>query len=231
MIVALRTLVAAAVALAALSSPEADNTLTDEEKKAGWKLLFDGKSSDGWRGWKKDKLPDGWQVIDGALTRIKGGGDLITVDQYENFELKIDWRLAQGGNSGILYLVQETDHAPYETGPEYQLLDEVKHGIGKCDPTATGACYALYPPTRDAGSPIGEWNRTKIVLNHKKIEHWLNDQKIVECEIGSADWNDKVAKSKFKAWANFAKAPKGYIDLQDHGGKVEFKNIKIKVLD
>jgi hypothetical protein len=183
MIVALRTLAAAAVALAALSSSEADNTLTDEEKKAGWKLLFDGKSSDGWRGWKKDKLPDGWQVIDGALTRIKGGGDLITVDQYENFELKIDWRLAQGGNSGILYLVQETDHAPYETGPEYQLLDEVKHGIAKTDPTATGACYALYPPTRDAGSPIGEWNRTKIVLNHKKIEHWLNDQKIVECEI------------------------------------------------
>jgi hypothetical protein len=230
MLLTLRLVAASVVFCAAASARDGDNTLSDEEKKAGWKLLFDGKTTEGWRGWKKDKMPDGWQVIDGILTRVKGSGDVITVDQYENFELVMDWRLAVGGNSGIMYLVQETDHAPYETGPEYQLLDEAKHGITRTDPTATGACYALYPPTADAGKPIGEWNRTKIVLNHRKLEHWLNGQKIVECEIGSADWNERVQKSKFKAWANFAKATKGHIDLQDHGGKVEFKNIKILVL-
>jgi len=226
----LRLVAASAVLCAAASVRDGDNALSDEEKKAGWKLLFDGKTTEGWRGWKKDKMPDGWQVIDGALTRVKGSGDIITVDQYENFELALDWRLAAGGNSGIMYLVQETDHAPYETGPEYQLLDEAKHGITRTDPTATGSCYALYPPSADAGKPIGEWNRTKIVLNHRKLEHWLNGQNIVECEIGGADWNERVAKSKFKAWPNFAKATKGHIDLQDHGGKVEFKNIKILVL-
>jgi hypothetical protein len=231
MLLILRAGILASLTFAALHPQEADNTLTPEEKKQGWKLLFDGKTTEGWRGWKKEKMPDGWAVIDGMLTRTKGGGDVITVDQYENFELRVDWRLAAGGNSGIMYLVQETDHAPYETGPEYQLLDDAKHGIAKTDLTATGACYALYAPKVDAGKPIGEWNRTKIVYNHKKVEHWLNDQKIVECEIGSADWNEKVNKSKFKAWPNFAKAAKGHIDLQDHGGKVEFKNIKIRVLD
>jgi Domain of Unknown Function (DUF1080) len=226
----LRLIAASAVLCAAASVRDGDNALSDEEKKAGWKLLFDGKTTEGWRGWKKDKMPDGWQVVDGALTRVKGSGDIITVDQYENFELALDWRLAAGGNSGIMYLVQETDHAPYETGPEYQLLDEAKHGITRTDPTATGSCYALYPPAVDAGKPVGEWNRTKIVLNHRKLEHWLNGQKIVDCEIGSADWNERLAKSKFKAWPNFAKATKGHIDLQDHGGKVEFKNVKILVL-
>jgi len=230
MLLTMRLIAASAILCAAASARDGDNVLTDEEKKVGWKLLFDGKTAEGWRGWKKDKMPDGWQVIDGALTRVKGSGDIITVDQYENFELALDWRLAAGGNSGIMYLVQETDHAPYETGPEYQLLDEAKHGITRTDPTATGSCYALYPPAADAGKPIGEWNRTKIVLNHRKLEHWLNGQKIVDCEIGSADWNERVAKSKFKAWPNFAKATKGHLDLQDHGGKVEFKNVKILVL-
>ena len=217
-------------AIAAGAAP-ADNTLTEAEQKAGWKLLFDGKTTTGWRCWKKDKISDGWQVIDGVLARVKAGGDIITVDQYENFDLQVDWKMAPAGNSGIMYLVQETGHAPYETGPEYQLLDDAHHKVAPTDLTASGACYALYPPAKGACHPVGEWNHTRILFDHRKVEHWLNGEKIVECEVGSTDWNDKVAKSKFKAWPDFAKAAKGHIDLQDHGGQVEFKNIKIRVIE
>jgi hypothetical protein len=208
-----------------------DNTLTEEEKKAGWKLLFDGKSPEGWRGYKKDKFPDGWKVIDGALVRVSGGGDIVTLEQYENFDLQIDWRITEGSNSGVMYRVQETEKTPYMTGPEIQILDDEHHKVPKTGLTATGSCYALYPPTKDAVKAIGEWNRFRIVVNHGRVEHWLNGEKIVQYEIGSDDWEKKVAASKFKEWHGFAKSPKGHIDLQDHGGRVEFKNIKIRVLE
>jgi hypothetical protein len=208
-----------------------DNTLSDEEKKAGWKLLFDGKTSDGWRGYKKDKFPDGWKVQDGMISRVTGGGDIVTVDQYESFELLIDWRITEGSNSGVMYRVQETEKTPYMTGPEIQILDDDKHKVSKTSLTATGSCYALYPPTKDAVKPIGEWNRFRILLNHNKAEHWLNGEKICQYEVGSEEWNKKVEGSKFKEWTGFAKSSKGYIDLQDHGGRVDFKNIKIRVLN
>jgi hypothetical protein len=219
--------------LAALTARLAaqDNALTDAEKKAGWKLLFDGKTAEGWRGYKKDKFPDGWKVIDGALVRVSGGGDIVTLEQYENFELFIDWRITEGSNSGVMYRVQETEKTPYMTGPEIQILDDEKHKVPKTGLTATGSCYALYAPTKDAVKAIGEWNRFRILIYHNKAEHWLNGEKIVQYEIGSDDWEKKVAASKFKEWHGFATSPKGHIDLQDHGGRVEFKNIKIRVLD
>ncbi|HEX7898366.1 MAG TPA: DUF1080 domain-containing protein [Planctomycetota bacterium] len=214
--------------LAALSLSAQDNALSDDEKKAGFKLLFDGKTTEGWRTWKKDKLVGGWTVVEGVLTRSAGGGDILTVEQFADFELKIDWRVAPGGNSGIMYRVAETEGAPYMTGPEYQVLDNAKHADGKNPKTSSGSFYAVYPPTKDVCKPAGEWNSSKIVANGKKIEHWLNGEKVVECEIGSEDWLKRVADSKWKTAKKYGLEAKGHIDLQDHGDKVEYKNIKIR---
>jgi hypothetical protein len=216
--------------LALLPSAVQDNTLTEEEKKAGWKLLFDGKTTEGWKGYKKDKVSDGWQVIEGVLTQVKGGGDICTVEDFADFELQIDWKISAGGNSGLMYRVAETKGAPYETGPEYQFLDDEKHGDGKNPLTSAGSIYAVYAPAKKVVKPAGEWNHTKIVLKGNHLEHWLNGEKVCEAEIGSEDWNARVAKSKWAKVASYAKEPKGKIDLQDHGNKVEFKNIKVLVL-
>jgi hypothetical protein len=216
---------------AAFARPAADdNTLTDEEKKAGWKLLFDGKTTEGWRGYKKEKMPDGWQVVDGALARVKGGGDILTVGEYADFELMVDWRIAAKGNSGIMYRVAESEKAPYETGPEYQVLDDAGHPDGKNPLTAAASIYDVYAPAKKVVKPANEWNHTKIVAKGNHLEHWLNGEKVVEAEIGSDDWNQRIAKSKWKNAAKYAKETKGHIDLQDHGDKVEFKNIKLKEL-
>jgi hypothetical protein len=209
---------------------EAPNTLTAKEKADGWKLLFDGKTTDGWRGYKKDKMPDGWKVEDGALARAGGGGDIVTVDQYDNFEFTLEWKISEGGNSGIMYHVTEEFGAPYETGPECQVLDNAKHGDGKNPLTSAGACYALYPPAKDVTKPVGEWNLVKIVCKGPHVEHWLNGVKLLEYENGSDEWIKKIEGSKFKAWPKFGKCPKGHIDLQDHGNLVWFRNIKIHPL-
>ena len=210
----------------------ADNELSADEKSGGWKLLFDGKdAAANFRGYKKDKLPDGWVVEDGALVRKKGGGDIITKDQYESFELSVDWKISPGGNSGIMFKVLETDGPSYQTGPEAQVQDNQ----GGKDPQKAGWMYALYPASVDTTKPVGEWNRfvlkcQKTAAGTFKCEHAMNGTKYVEYEIGSDDWNEKVAKSKFKAWSGFAKAAKGHICLQDHGNEVAFKNIKIREL-
>lgn len=207
------------------------NTLTDAEKAAGFKLLFDGKSADGWRGYKQKTMPSGWKVIDGSIVRSGGGGDIITDAEYGNFELLVDWKISPKGNSGIMYHVAEGPETPYMTGPEYQVLDNDRHADGRNKLTRAASCYALYPATKEVCKPAGEWNHTKIVIKNGHVEHWLNGEKVVEYEKGSDEWNKKVAGSKFKAWADFGKPTKGHICLQDHGDKVEFRNIKIKVLD
>jgi len=207
-----------------------DNTLTEDEKKAGWKLLFDGKTLDGWKGYKKDKPADSWKVADGVLTLDGKGGDICTVEEFGDFEFQIDWKISAGGNSGIMYRVAETRGAPYETGPEYQVLDDDKHGDGKNPLTSAGSIYAVYPPAKKVVKPAGEWNHTKIVAKGNHLEHWLNGEKVCEAEIGSEDWNAKVAKSKWAKVTTYAKETKGKIDLQDHGNKVEYKNIKVLAL-
>jgi Domain of Unknown Function (DUF1080) len=211
------------------------NKLTPAEAKAGWKLLFDGKSTKGWRGYQAKTTPTAWVVQDGVLAFDKKegatGGDLMTVAQYESFELTIDWRLTEeGGNSGIMYHVQESEKYPWQTGPEVQILDNAKHRDGKNVLTSAGSCYGLYAPSKDVTRPVGEWNTARLVINGPSVEHWLNGEKIVTYEKGSADWDEKVAASKFKAFPNFGKATKGHIDLQDHGNRVEFRNIKLRVL-
>jgi hypothetical protein len=213
----------------------APNTLTDKEKADGWKLLFDGKTTKGWHAYKGKEVGDKWKAADGALVFNpkdgKKGGDIVTDDEYENFELSVEWKVTPGANSGIMYRVAETKGAPYETGPEYQVLDNKGHSDGKNPKTSAASCYALYAPTKDVTKPIGEWNKTRIVVNGNKVEHWLNGVKVVEYEFGSDDWNKRVTGSKFAKMDRFGKEKKGHIDLQDHGNEVAYRNIKIKVLD
>jgi len=210
----------------------ADNELTAEEKADGWKLLFDGKdASANFRGYNKDKMPDGWVAEGGAIVRKKGGGDIITKDQYESFEFASDWKISPGGNSGIMLKVQETKGPSYETGPEAQVQDN-KEGH---DPQKAGWMYQLYPASVDTTKPAGEWNHfvlkcQKTAAGTYKCEHWMNGTKYVDYEIGSEDWNQKVAKSKFAKMPHFSKAAKGHICLQDHGNEVAFKNLKIREL-
>jgi hypothetical protein len=216
-----------------VSSIAADNVLTDLEQRAGWKPLFDGKdASVHWRGYKKDTLPDKWAAADGALVLTgKGGGDIITKDQFDSFELSIEWKISPGGNSGIMFKVLETAGAPWNTGPEAQIQDNVKGH----DPQKAGWMYALYPASVDTTKPAGEWNHfvlkcQKTAAGTYKCEHTMNGTKYVEYEIGSDDWNQKVAKSKFSKFPDFAKAAKGHICLQDHGNEVAFRNIKVREL-
>jgi hypothetical protein len=214
------------------ASATADNTLTAKEKADGWKLLFDGKTTTGWRVYQKQGTPEGWKAVDGVLTRVDKEGDLITADQYENFELTIDWKIPEGANSGIFFHGVEKDGAPiYYSAPEYQLLDDDKHPDGKNGPThQCGANYDLIAPSKKLCKPVGEWNTTRIVVHGPHVEHWLNGEKIVEYELWSDAWKELVAKSKFAKWPDYGIAKKGYIGLQEHGFKVEFKNIKVKVL-
>lgn len=209
------------------------NSLTDAEKSGGWKLLFDGKNpGESWRNYKKEGISDKWVVQDGALVLTgKGGGDIITKEQYESFEFSIDWKISEGGNSGIMFKVLETPGAPWHTGPEAQIQDNVKGH----DPQKAGWMYQLYAASVDTTKPAGEWNTfvlkcVKTPAGTYKCEHWMNGTKYVEYEIGSDDWNSKVAASKFKDKPGFAKAPKGHICLQDHGNVVAFRNIKIRPL-
>jgi hypothetical protein len=225
-----------AQAAAARSSSE-PNTLSPDEKKAGFKLLFDGKTTNGWRSYKKDSMSPGWQVRDGALVRAsEGAGDIVTRDQYEAFELLLDYRIAPGGNSGIMFHVAEDQDTPWMTGPEIQVQDnQAGH-----DPQLSGWLYQLYqPPTDpktkkpvDATKPAGQWNTVRVVIAPagQKSEIYMNGVKYAEFVKGSEDWNQRVAKSKFGTMPNFGKPTKGYISLQDHGDDVAFRNIKVRVI-
>jgi hypothetical protein len=206
------------------------NTLSDAEKNDGFKLLFDGQTTQGWRGYRKSKCPDAWQVVDGTLTLKGRGGDIITEEQFENFELLIEWKISSGGNSGIFYHVREGNEPSYATGPEVQVLDNERHADGKNPLTTAGSCYALYAPTKDVTKPVGEWNQVRLIVRGQHVEHWMNGEKIVEYEKGSDAWNAKVAGSKFRSMPNFGKPTKGHICLQDHGDVVSFRNIKVREL-
>lgn len=209
------------------------NKLTPEEAQAGWKLLFDGKTTKGWRNYKQDKISDGWQVVDGALTRAaNGAGDIITDDQYDAFELSLEYKISKGGNSGIMYHVTEEGATPWQTGPEIQVQDN-KDGH---DPQLAGWLYQLYQPEIDkatgkpidATKPAGEWNKLTILITPEKCVHTMNGVKYVEYVKGSKDWDQRVAKSKFGKMERFGKPTKGYISLQDHGNEVAYRNIKIR---
>jgi len=226
---ALQTLSLAVLALASVSlqaqTDTPPNTLTKDEQTAGWKLLFDGKTTDGFRLYK-GKDAGKWSVRDGVL--VSGGGDLITKDQYDNFEFAAQWKFEKGDNSGIVYRVAETKGPSWQTGPELQLLKN-KPGskLGKND---TGALYDMFAAKENTLKPAEEWNSVKLVCNGKHIEHWINGVKVVEADIGSDEWNKALALSKWKNVKQFAGETKGYIALQDHGGVALFRNIKIREL-
>jgi hypothetical protein len=215
------------------------NQLTQQEVIDGWTLLFDGKTTTGWRGFKKPAMPTGpdgkpgWQVIDGSLVRAGPGGDIITTEKFDNFELSLEWRTAAGGNSGIFFHVAEGDslNAVYETGPEYQVLDNGEHRDGGNTLTSAGSNYALHAPAKDLTSPIGLFNQSRIIANGPHVEHWLNGVKIVEYELWSPEWEKLVADSKFASMPRYGREKTGHIALQDHGDRVWYRNIKIRRLD
>lgn len=213
-----------------------DNTLSAKEKQEGWKLLFDGTSMTGWRSYQ-NKPSNAWSVKDGALY-CKGSStdksdlraDILTTDQYENFELSIDWKLSPEGNSGLMYLVTEEEKAAYQTGPEYQMIDDIGFPQKLEDWQKTGANYAMNPAPEAKTNPIGQWNNTKIVVNKGKVEHWLNGKKVVEYEMWTDEWKKNKATGKWKDTPNYGKNKKGHIALQDHGSEAWFKNVKIRTL-
>lgn len=222
----------AALAMVGLQADE-PNTLTAQERAEGWVLLFDGKSIDSWRGYRQDTVPDAWKVVDGTLTLDGRGGDIITKEQYENFDFRFEWKIAPKGNSGVFYLVQEKPELErtYHSGPEYQVLDNSGHPDAKNGPDRfAGANYALHAPAKDVSRPAGEWNQGRIVKKGAHVEHWLNGEKVVEYELWSDDWKARVAKSKFNEMPEYGKARKGHLALQDHGDVVSYRNLKIKVL-
>jgi hypothetical protein len=198
---------------------------------AGWRTLFDGNTMSAWRGYQTPDVPAGWRVIDGIITKEKGADDIMTRDQFANFELDLDWKLAKGGNAGIFYRgTQEYDHI-YWSGPEYQLLDDANAPDGKSRLTSAAAAYGLYPPPAGVVKPFDEWNTTRLIVNGAHVEHWLNGQKVVEYELWSADWKAKVAASKFSAYPNYGLAKRGYIGIQgDHNGALSLRNIRIREL-
>jgi len=203
---------------------------TSAEQSDDWRSLFDGATTNGWRGYGRRDMPGGWRVVDGALTRVGDAGDIITADQFANFELTLEWKIAPGGNSGIFYRVIEGPERTYHSGPEMQVLDDARHADGKTRLTAAGALYGLYPAPPGVAKPAGEWNAARIVANGAHVEHWLNGVKVVDCELWGPEWERLVAGSKFREWPTFARARKGHIALQDHGDWVAYRNIKIKVL-
>ena len=208
------------------------NMASPRDDSGPWRSLFDGKTTTGWRGFRAKQMPDGWKVVDGALTRVAEAGDIVSTDEFGDFELTIDWKIAKGANSGIFYRVVENDEdeSMWMVAPEYQLIDDKGYPEKLKDTQHTGANYDLQPPARDVSKPAGEWNTTRIVAKGNHVEHWLNGVKLVEYEIGSPQWEQLVAKSKFKDHPRYARAMKGRIGIQDHGDWTAFRNIRIREL-
>ncbi len=208
----------------------AHNALTAAEKAAGWRLLFDGRTTAGWRNFKKPGVGPGWRVEDGALVCADPAvaEDLITAGAYGDFDLSFQWRIAAMGNSGVYYRVIEQGERGYESGPEYQVLDNAH---GEPPEQQAAALYGLYPPAKDATKPPGQFNVGRILVRQGHVEHWLNGVKVVEYELNSPDFKARVAGSKFAAWPLFATAKTGHIALQDHGAVVAFRDIKIHPLN
>ena len=228
---------AIAVAIALAAAPAAQdhvtpNTLAPNERAEGWRLLFDGRTTAGWRGYRQRTLPDGWRVVDGALTRVGQAGDpgdIVTIEQFTDFELTLEWKLQVNGNSGVFYRVTEDDPIMWHTAPEYQIIDNAYKEPLKPG-QYTGANYDMHPPARDVTKPIGSWNETRIVVRGAHVEHWLNGVKLVDYELWTPDWERRVRESKFKEYATYGRARRGYIGLQDHGAPAAFRNIKIREL-
>ncbi|MFH5886114.1 DUF1080 domain-containing protein [Halalkalibaculum sp. DA3122] len=214
--------------------------MTTQEKQEGWELLFDGETTEGWRGYNKEQFPEeGWIVENGMLSVIEGGGggDIITTQVYEDYILKLEWRVAKGANGGIFYAaVEQPEEAIYWSAPEIQILDNDNHPDaerGKDGNRKATSLYDLIPAEPQNANPFGEWNQITIEVtgNGAHVEHWMNGEKVVEYERWTDEWYEMLQQSKFAPHPEFGAAHEGYIGLQDHGNRVDFRNIKIKVLD
>lgn len=219
------------------------NTLTQAELEDGWILMFNGMTPDGWRSHNGEAFPEqGWEVVNGTLHVIGsgrgeagGGGDILFDRKFSNFELSLEWKVSEGGNSGIFYLAQEIPGDPvWKSAPEMQILDNAKHPdakLGKDGNRAAGALYDLIPGNFDAVKPAGEWNHAKVLVYKGTVVHTMNGENVLEYHLWTDDWKNMVANSKFKDYERFMNpAEEGYIVLQDHGDDVWFRNIKIRVL-
>lgn len=229
----------------AAAAPEL-NKLSADEASAGWKLLFDGTTSTGWRGYNKTEFPKGWEVVDGTLHCIgtgtgeagaENGGDIIYDKKFKNFQLKLEWKISKGGNSGIFYLGQEVKDWPiYKTAPEMQVLDNINHidaSMGKDGNRQAGSLYDLIPAKPQNAKAIGEWNSVEIIVFKGTVVHKQNGETVLEYHLWTDDWKKMVKESKFPSlnekWADVA--TEGFIAFQDHGDDVWYRNVKIKELE
>lgn len=226
-------------------SPEADvppNTLTQQETDEGWILLFDGETTDGWRGYNKDSFPDGGWVIEDGTLKVEGagtgeaggeGGDIIFDQQFQNFHLSLEWKVSEGGNSGIFYLGQELENRPiWHSAPEMQILDNANHPdamLGEDGNRQAGSLYDLIPADPQNFKGHGEWNKAEVLVYRGTVVHFQNGEPVVEYHLGTPAWDEMINKSKFADYSNvFGKFGPGYISLQDHGDDVWFRNIKLR---
>jgi hypothetical protein len=215
------------------NQPTFDNqqSAVSSSSNGGWRELFNGSSLNAWRGYQTDAVPAGWKIVDGTLAKDAPVADIVSKDEFGDFELELDWKIGEAGNSGIFYRgTEEYDHI-YWSAPEYQLLDDGKAADNKTRLTCAGAAYALYPSPPGHLKPVGDWNATRIIARGAHVEHWLNGVKLLEYELWSPDWEGKVKASKFAAYPNFGRAKRGHFAMQgDHNGTLAFRNIRVREL-
>ena len=216
------------------------NSLTEEQKSDGWQLLFDGQSTKGWRKYGGEAIGEAWKITDGAIYldtankkdgKIVGGGDIVTDEEYENFHLKLEWKISENGNSGIMFYVNEDTamyNKPYETGPEMQVLDNNGHPDAKIIKHRAGDLYDLISSVEETVKPAGEWNLAEVKCVNAKLELYLNGKNVVSTTMWDDNWKKMVAASKFNQWPGFGTYKKGRICLQDHDNLVSYRNIMIK---
>lgn len=202
-----------------------------QSKPGPWRPMLSATSADAWRGYKMTTMPPGWTVTNGVLSKTKTTEDIITKEEFTDFEFEMDWMLAKGGNSGLFYRASEEFDRVYWSAVEYQLLDDANAADGKNRLTSAAAAYGLYAPPVGVVKPFGEWNSTRIVVKGAHVEHWLNGQKVVDYELWSPDWEAKVQASKFKTWTKYGRAKTGHIAIQgDHNGALTLRNMRIRTL-
>ena len=199
----------------------------------GYVDLLEGSLETHWRGFRRDDVPSGWQLEDGVLSfrAVEGGrGDVITKETYEDFELRLEWKVGPAGNSGIFFRVSEDQPATYSTGPEMQVLDNDGHVDGKSPLTSAGSNYALHAPPRDVTRPVGEYNEVVVRVEGPRVRHWLNGELVVDYRLWTDEWEELVAGSKFRAMPGYGRNRVGHVALQDHGDPVSFRNVRIRRL-
>jgi hypothetical protein len=210
---------------------EGRNRLTADERAAGWLLLFDGNSLDQWRTYRETEARPQWQAIDGELTLTqRGGGDLITRATWDSFELSLEWKISEGGNSGIFFLADEANERIYYNAPEIQILDDARHPDNRLDTHRSGSLYDLIAAPPASQRPALEWNTVVITHVNGHLKVWQNGVQTVDVRIGGERWNALVADSKFAGWKGFGTLTSGHIGLQDHGDVVAFRNLKIRAI-